>query len=76
MEIIVIAAVQIIGLPLFGYIIYALQRNYKTNRLQDIKITALVFAIQKNFKLNGFTEDYNDNIKQQMKEHNFVYFKE
>jgi len=70
---IIIIIIQIIGLPLFGYIISAMRRNNKMNKLQDIKTEALVFAIQKNFKLNGFTEDYNDHIKQQMKEHNFVY---
>ena len=74
MEIIVIAVVQVIGLPLFGYVIYVLQRNHKTNKLQNFKITALVFAIQNNFDVNGFTDDYNECVEQLMKEHNFVHF--
>ena len=76
METVIIAVVQIIGLPVFGYVIYAIRRSYKQNKLQDIKITALVVAIQKNFDVNGFTEDYNESVQQQMKQHNFVHFKE
>ncbi len=76
MEIMIIAVVQIIGLPVFGYVIYAIRRSYKQNKLQDIKITALVVAIQKNFPVNGFTDDYNESVELQMKEHNFINFKE
>ena len=76
MELIIIAVVQAIGLPIFGYVIYSIKRSYKQNKLQDIKSTALVFAIQNNFDVNGFTDDYNECVEQLMKEHNFVHFKE
>ncbi len=76
METVIIAVVQLIGLPFFGYIIYAIKRSYKQNKFQDIKITALVVAIQKSFDVNGFSEAYNESVELQMKEHNFVHFKE
>lgn len=63
--------VQLLGLPILGWMLVIAKKFYRKMILNDLKHDAMVFALQKSFK-NGFTEYYNEKLSELKDEKRFI----
>ena len=68
-----ITILQIIGLPIFLWIVRKLSQIHKSIKLNDYKHTALVNSLSKQFGNGEFKEDYEKSVDRLKVDNNFVY---
>ena len=66
-----IAILQVFGIPILGVIWFMIKKTHRGNKLNGFKIEALVHAMQFELK-NGFSDSYQNKLKDLMREANFV----
>ena len=66
-----IAILQVFGIPILAIIWVMIKKTHRGNKLNGFKIEALVHAMQFELK-NGFSDSYQNKLKDLMREANFV----
>jgi hypothetical protein len=69
---IVTTVVQLIMIPVAGYIAIMVTRAHRRTALTEFKIIALVHAIQSDIAKNGFTKSYDKKLNELLDEYDFV----
>ena len=68
-----ITILQIIGLPIFLWIVRKLSQIHKSIKLGNYKHTALVDSLSKQFGNGEFKIDYEKSVDRLKSDHNFIY---
>jgi hypothetical protein len=69
----IVAIIQIIGVPLFLWVIRKIGQIHKGNKYQSMQIEAFVEATSKQFGNGEFRDHYHALLKDKMEKYNFIY---
>ena len=69
----IIAVIQIVGVPLFFWLVKLLTQIKRGNKYQSFQIDALVDVTSKQFGNGEFRKRYDNHLKDKMEKHNFIY---
>lgn len=69
----VVGIIQVVGVPLFLWVISKLSQIHRSIKLNNYKHTALVQSLSKHYGNGEFRADYEKNLEQLKSDHNFVY---
>lgn len=65
--------VQILGLPVFVWIITKLRQIYRMIKLNSFKNAALINTLSKHLEIGNFMEEYTAELERLKNEYNFIY---
>jgi len=69
----IVAILQIVGVPLFLWVIALLNRIKRGNKYQSMQIEAFVEATSKQFGNGEFRDRYDKLLEQKMEKEKFIY---
>lgn len=69
----IVAIIQIIGVPLFLWVIRKISQIHKGNKYQSMQIDSFVEATSKQFGNGEFKDRYKGLLKDKMEKYNFIY---
>jgi len=70
---IIVAIIQIVGVPLFIWGIRKLTQIHRSVKLNNYKHTALVQSLSKQYGNGDFKIDYEKNLEQLKSDYKFIY---
>ena len=69
----ILVIIQIVGIPLFVWVIRKLTQIHRSVKLNNYKHTALVQSLSKQYGNGEFKKDYDKNLEQLKSDYNFIY---
>lgn len=69
----IVAVIQIVGVPLFLWVIRKIHQIHKGNKYQSMQIESFVEATSKQFGNGEFRDRYHGLLKERMEKYNFIY---
>lgn len=69
----IVSIIQLVGVPLFLWVISLLRRIKRGNKYQSMQIDAFVEATSKQFGNGEFRDRYSNLLEEKMKKEKFIY---